>query len=570
MRVMRRMFLIACLGATVLVGPAAAQPARILMPGVTFERDVEFTPHGPVVVNVIEGPRPTGLYALQPILAKGIVQGKERLSSIQRRLAPSATVTGVNGDLFSGGYPNGLFLQEGVMQTSPIGSRSSLGVDAVGNLSVARLAFVADWRGVGQRHALNELNQPPGLGGTSLFTPTWGGPTPSGGDAVEAVLAPSPEARPNADLAGTVTQLLRGGNHAIPAGSTILMARGNAGTRLAAEAPVGTTVTVRLILPSPFSTSVAGIGGGPVLVRNRKPVFRSNEAFEPSWLVSRMARTAAGQRPDGRIVLVAVDGGRPGYSSGMTNFELAQELVRRGVETAIGLDAGVSTAMAFEGDLLNRPSEGERPIADALMLLYYGVQAPDPSDDTLSPNGDGAGEKETLAYKLVRLSSVTAELLGPDGSKISLDSGERTPGTYKFSWKGVDAAGKVLPEGRWIWRVSAVDDLGRSSSAERPFLLNVTLKGLTVDPAVVRPGSGARIAVDLARPARLTIRIETRTGTVLRTLASRSADTGHVTVSWDGRIGGRRVPAGTYLVRATATNEVGTADLTRAIQAARG
>ena len=34
-----------------------------------------------------------------------------------------------------------------------------------------------------------------------------------------------------------------------------------------------------MILPSPFSTAVAGIGGGPLLVKNGKPVFRANESF---------------------------------------------------------------------------------------------------------------------------------------------------------------------------------------------------------------------------------------------------------------------------------------------------
>ena len=57
----KRSFLIALAVAAVLAGPASAQPARLLMPGVTYDRHVEFTLHGPVVVHVVEGPRPTGL-----------------------------------------------------------------------------------------------------------------------------------------------------------------------------------------------------------------------------------------------------------------------------------------------------------------------------------------------------------------------------------------------------------------------------------------------------------------------------------------------------------------------------
>ena len=54
--------------------PAHAQPTT-LMPGVTFEKTVEFTPDGAVVVDVITAPRPGGLYQLTPVLARGTVAG---------------------------------------------------------------------------------------------------------------------------------------------------------------------------------------------------------------------------------------------------------------------------------------------------------------------------------------------------------------------------------------------------------------------------------------------------------------------------------------------------------------
>ncbi len=63
-----------------------------------------------------------------------------------------------------------------------------------------------------------------------------------------------------------------------------------------------------------------------------------------------------GQLADGRIVLVVVDGRRRGYSSGMTNFELALTLVRLGAITGAALDGGGSSTMAFDGQLLNVPS----------------------------------------------------------------------------------------------------------------------------------------------------------------------------------------------------------------------
>ena len=99
-------------------------------------------------------------------------------------------------------------------------------------------------------------------------------------------------------------------------------------------------------------------------------------------LAPRLARTAVGQRRDGSIVLVAADGGQIGYSVGLTNYELAQELVRLGCVTASGLEPGNSTTMAFDGQLLNRPSDpgGERAISEGLLVSYSGVYAPAPSE----------------------------------------------------------------------------------------------------------------------------------------------------------------------------------------------
>ena len=73
----------------------------------------------------------------------------------------------------------------------------------------------------------------------------------------------------------------------------------------------------------------------------------------------------------------------------------------------MALDSGGSTTMAFDGTLLNRPSDGrERAVSTALMLLYRGVFAPEPPA-RVSPNGDGVADTPDLRYRLPRASSVT-------------------------------------------------------------------------------------------------------------------------------------------------------------------
>src|SRR5207247_3280483 len=117
----------------------------------------------------------------------------------------------------------------------------------------------------------------------------------------------------------------------------------------------GQTVTTRLILPPDWSTVANAIGGGPVLVKNGKPVFHTGEDFDASDLARRDARAGVGQLSDGRILLVTVDGNQPGYSSGLSTYELAQTMARLGAVTAAALGSGGAVTAAFDGELLNRP-----------------------------------------------------------------------------------------------------------------------------------------------------------------------------------------------------------------------
>ena len=74
----------------------------------------------------------------------------------------------------------------------------------------------------------------------------------------------------------------------------------------------------------------------------------------------------------------------------------------------MALDSGGSTTMAFDGTLLNRPSEPERPISTALLFQYTGVFV-QPAVAVVSPDGDGVADQQSLRYKLVRPSTVDGE-----------------------------------------------------------------------------------------------------------------------------------------------------------------
>ena len=553
---MLRRIAVTTLLAGVFAAPASAAAIRgqTLMPGVVYSRQVEFTSHGPVVVHVLSAPKPVGgVYQLKPVLSNNAIIGRERVTSMQRSVSSVATVAGVNGDLFAfkDGNPTGALIRAGVLDSAPSAERSTIGVDTDGNLRVERVAMAGTWKGTGQRRRLG-INEPVSRR-TTLYTPTWGPRTPAESNAVAVTLQSFPAARPNADLTATVTQVAQGGNQPIPPGGAVLVARADA-QFLTQEAPVGTTLSVKLLLTPQWSNVTDAVGGGPIIVRNGKPVFRSFELFTTTQLATRGPRTAVGQMADGRLLLVAVDGRQPGYSTGLTNFELALLMMRLGAVTASALDAGGSTTMAFDGKLLNRPSDpgGERAVAEALLVFYYGVYAPAP-DPVLSPNGDGAFDRETFSYKLVSRSTVSASLVGPGGATIPLDSGQHDPGVYRFTWAGSGPGGSRAPEGKWTFSVAATDDQGRRSTAERQFSLNTTLGFVTAR------ASGRRVVgtFKLARSARIATRIETPAGAIIRTLPARSLDAGTFTTSWRGR-------PGKYVLSVTATNDIGTVEQTAA------
>jgi exopolysaccharide biosynthesis protein len=576
---------LAALVGLALAAPASAQPTQ-LFPAVSYESSIQFTPHGPVAIHVVRGPKPVGLYRLKPVLSNESIVLRETVSAMEKRLATQATSVGVNGDYFapSDGRPSGIFLRDGVLATPPNPARSSVGITLDGLLDVRRVSFRGTWRGTGQRRALNFLNKAPGTNGISLFTSDWGSSTPRIAGAFAAVLGSFPPATPNTDLAVPVTTTATSASVRIQSGTAVLVARGNAAAKLQAEAQPGTVVTLRLILQPDWSVVSDAIGGGPVLVRDGTPVYRSNEGFTTSQLAPRGPRTAVGQRADGGIVLLTTDGRQPGLSVGMTNFELAQTLVRFGAVRGMALDGGGSSTLAFDGTVLNSPSDGrERAVSTALMLQYYGVYAPPPLEAVVSPNGDGVAETQRVSYKIVRPSTVLVTLTAPDGAVAFQESGAREPGTYEVAFPPLPplppppepAPTEPLPpaEGRWAFTVSATDDQGLPSSTTRRFAVNSTLGSLRVSPARVAvraTGGRADILWAQARAARVKVTIETPEGVVVRTVTNTALQAGEQTVIWDGRGGNRKpVAGGRYVARVTATNELGSVALTQELTVRR-
>lgn len=565
---------LACLVAALVAAPAAlAAPSTVeLMPGVTYTTETRTIGGKPVVLHIVTAPKPGGLYRLTPVLSDGEVTGRQTLTAMQNALAQSATAVGVNGDLFSYATDasSGILMRGGVLVSRPVAKRSSLGIGADGLLSIGRVGFYGRWAiGDANRRPLAQFNRPLEGRGVALFTPDWGTATPVDKKAFDVVLDGVPQATVGTDLTGQVVGVSEGGGTAIPKGGAVLQAVGPIASELLSTALPGSAFVGRLDLKPWWEGVADAIGGGPALVQDGSVVLPTSEEFTPGQLSPRHPRTAVGQLADGRIVLVAIDGGQT-WSVGVDVRALADELLRLGVVNGMALDAGGSTTLAFDGSVLNTPSTGsERAISNALMVLYYGVYAPPPSQPVVSPNGDGVAEQEQLSYKVVRPSTVRARLIGPNGKVVWREEEQREPGSYPFQ-----VAQEALKEGPWRWVVNATDADGVKSKIERAFRVNNTLGFLELSSPIVkvrkkRAGS-LGVTFKVAKRARVVVTVEDR-GRLVRTLLSRWQSPGAVELTWDARAeGGQIVVPGQYTIVVEVRNKLGVVELSRPVDVRRG
>jgi len=90
----------------------------------------------------------------------------------------------------------------------------------------------------------------------------------------------------------------------------------------------------------------------PQLIVNGKNLFADRPV--KSWGIQ--PRTAVGQKADGTIVFLVIDGRQPGHSIGASMKDVADLLEERGVVTAMAMDGGSSSMMLFKGEAITRTS----------------------------------------------------------------------------------------------------------------------------------------------------------------------------------------------------------------------
>ncbi|WP_249902244.1 phosphodiester glycosidase family protein [Paenibacillus sp. PK3_47] len=107
-------------------------------------------------------------------------------------------------------------------------------------------------------------------------------------------------------------------------------------------------------------------------------------------------RTAMGQRADGALLFVVIDGRQPGYSIGANLYDVQQIMLKHGAVIAANLDGGSSTVLVKDNEIVNQPSSqyGERYLPTAFLVFEHPEEADIPNIwEGLDPSQIDAGKK---------------------------------------------------------------------------------------------------------------------------------------------------------------------------------
>ncbi|WP_320781524.1 phosphodiester glycosidase family protein [Streptomyces sp. CRN 30] len=400
------------MGARVRIGSYATQAdARTAAQEVTaagFRTAVDWTGYD---AEQPAGRQNVHVATVDPRVFKGTVEGTHDGDAADRATTSSVAVgtgslVGVNAGFFVTsdadgvqGTTAGLSVDRGRLESMAAGSRAALIIgDGGRHVRVADLTSSVTVRAGVARHQAQGVNRVPGLirncgrpGGTPSvrpwqdttcratdemvkFTDRFGAPLPTG-EGSQVVL----------DGAGRVVSAgARGGT--VPAGGTVLQGIGSAARWLTAHAPTGRRIDVSEVVRDTEGRRVrldrddSVVSAAPTLVRDGRisidaaaegVVAPSDLSYNYAWANARQPRTMAGVDARGRLLLATVDGRRSGGSEGMTLQEGAAFMRSLGAVDALNLDGGGSTAMAVDGELVNRPSDaaGERAVGDTIQVL---------------------------------------------------------------------------------------------------------------------------------------------------------------------------------------------------------
>lgn len=361
-----------------------------------------------------------------PILLQGTgtVYGAANINkAVSNAQAAGYHVVGaMNTDFFSmsSGVPMGIVIEDGVYKSC--GKEENAMVITDGQVSVMghpQVSLTLTNHTTGSTvtpHYFNKLRS--STGGMYLCNSDFATSTRSSGDGwfirMKLVDSDSEKLTVNSRLELVVTELVHGeGALDIGKDEYVLTAADASGYSFVYSAfQVGDLVTLETTCEDETLSKAQWAGGvGDILIQDGAITDSSGWTYKSD---GRQPRSAIGMKEDGTLLVYAVDGRQSGYSIGLSEMDLADELLKQGCVWAVNVDGGGSTAMSVwlpgqSGSSLQSVPSGGSPRSCATYLLLV-------TDET------GDGEADRLAFAQDGLTVLTGTSLTlPDVT--ALDSG---------------------------------------------------------------------------------------------------------------------------------------------------
>ncbi|MGI9953050.1 phosphodiester glycosidase family protein [Moorellaceae bacterium AZ2] len=322
-----------------------------------------------------------------------LASDQERPSAMAARLAREgkAAVAATNGDFYSTQAPYlpiGLQISRGELLISPQGfpalgvtqdKKVLLGTPIMEAFVTVTRQRTQEGQGVARfvySYPIAHVNRQRGEDMLILYTPAFAPTTETNDYGTEIILKDVDlPIKAGYTYSGTVVAKIENkGSNPIPLDGVVLSGHGKAQEFLNMLNP-GDRInfTIRFTDPRWHEVTEA-IGGRDIILRGGQLALPENS--NDPLITARHPRTAIGVTKEGRLEILVADGRQPGYSEGMTLYELAEFMRGRGIVAALNLDGGGSSVLAARkvGEdgltVLNRPSDGgERAVTNALVFF---------------------------------------------------------------------------------------------------------------------------------------------------------------------------------------------------------
>ena len=350
---------------------------------------LEFDPDGSVIPIMVQGSGT--IYA-----AASINKAVETAQNMGYHV-----LAAVNTDFFSyaTGVPMGIVIEDGVYKSSPEG-RPAIAIEdrEFSLLETPEVTLTLTHKDSDQDITVHHLNKwRSAYGGLYLlneYFSTVSTRTSTSGWMVRMEELDGDELTVSGKLRLKVTELIQGSDPvSIGEGEYILTADDASGMNDIFELfQVGDRLTLTTeCTDTALKDAQWACGTGDIMVQD-------GELLDPeSWEFTekgRDPRTALGVRRDGTVVMYVVDGRKSGYSGGLSQLDLAEEMKAQDCEWAVNLDGGGSSAMSVwipgitAPGVVNLPSDG-KPRGCATYLLFAAKKEGDGNPDRLALKRDG-------------------------------------------------------------------------------------------------------------------------------------------------------------------------------------